>query len=139
MSGKNGPESGLTRSSTTAFSTRATAGHDLQDRRPESQQGQFVWVTDPGEARGNVPRSRGIALWEELVIASRPDGRVIAVNRPGEIVWDKMVAATNEFGAGSGSAAPIAADGRSSWPTGPTRTRVDRRARARSGKELWRW
>ena len=44
--------------------------------------GEFVWVTDPGvKHQGNVPRTRGIALWEDLVIANLPDGRVIAVNR----------------------------------------------------------
>ena len=51
-------------------------------------------MTDPGvKHQGNLPRTRGIALWEDLVIANLPDGRVIAVNRDtGEIVWDKMVA-----------------------------------------------
>ena len=66
---------------------------DLRDQT----KGQFVWVTDPGvKHQGNVPRTRGIALWEDLVIANLPDGRVIAVNRDkGEIVWDRMVAVTN--------------------------------------------
>ncbi len=56
--------------------------------------GEFVWVTDPGvKHEGNIPRTRGIALWEDLVIANLPDGRVIAINRDsGEIVWDKMIA-----------------------------------------------
>jgi alcohol dehydrogenase (cytochrome c) len=49
--------------------------------------------------RATVPRTRGIALWEDLVIANLPDGRVIGVNRAnGEIVWDKKVAVRNEFG-----------------------------------------
>src|SRR5262245_43982803 len=62
--------------------------------------GEFVWVTDPGvKHQGNVSRTRGIALWQHLVIANIPGRRVIAVNRDtGEIVWDKMVASTNEFG-----------------------------------------
>jgi alcohol dehydrogenase (cytochrome c) len=104
-----------------------------------------VWVTDPGvKHEGNVPRSRGIALWEELVIANLPDGRVIAVNRNnGEIVWDKMVAATNEFGARERFyTAPITADGKVivANGAGDAKTRgwiaaLD----ARSGKELWRW
>ena len=66
----------------------------------DPNRGQFVWVTDPGvKHQGNAPRTRGVALWEDLVIANLPDGRVIAVKRDtGEIVWDKMVAATNEFG-----------------------------------------
>src|SRR3979411_2458395 len=44
--------------------------------------GEFVWVCDPGvKHQGNAPRTRGIALWEDLVIANLPDGRVIAINR----------------------------------------------------------
>ena len=36
----------------------------------DSNKGQFVWVTDPGvKHQGNAPRTRGIALWEDLVIA----------------------------------------------------------------------
>ncbi len=62
--------------------------------------GEFVWICDPGvQHEGNVPRTRGIALWEDLVIANLPDGRVIAINRDsGEIVWDKKVAGKDEFG-----------------------------------------
>ena len=57
-------------------------------------------MTDPGvKHQGNAPRTRGVALWEDLVIANLPDGRVIAIKRDnGEIVWDKMVATANEFG-----------------------------------------
>ena len=56
--------------------------------------GEFVWIADPGvKHEGNIPRTRGIALWEDLVINNLPDGRVIAINRDsGEIVWDKQVA-----------------------------------------------
>src|SRR5215216_889714 len=62
--------------------------------------GDFVWICDPGVPhKGNVPRTRGIALWEDLVIANLPDGRVVAINRDkGEIVWDKAIAKPNEFG-----------------------------------------
>src|SRR5262245_22423612 len=77
--------------------------------------GKFVWVTDPGvKHQGNVPRTRGIALWEDLVIANLPDGRVIAVSRDtGEIKWDKTVAVTNEFGSREKFfAAPITAEGK---------------------------
>src|SRR3982074_3571367 len=77
--------------------------------------GEFVWVTDPGvKHEGSVPRTRGIALWEDLVIANLPDGRVIAINRDnGEIVWDKMVATVNEFGSRERFyAAPITAEGK---------------------------
>ena len=66
----------------------------------DPNKGEFVWITDPGvRHEGNVPRTRGIALWDDLVIANLPDGRVIAINRDsGEIVWDKKVAVANEFG-----------------------------------------
>src|SRR5580692_9289001 len=66
----------------------------------DPNRGEFVWVSDSGvRHEGNVPRTRGIALWEDLAIANLPDGRVIAVNRDsGEIVWDKKVAVANEFG-----------------------------------------
>src|ERR1700682_1556598 len=61
--------------------------------------GEFVWVSDSGvRHEGNVSRTRGIALWEDLVIANLPDGRVIAINRDsGEIVWDKKLAVAHEF------------------------------------------
>jgi alcohol dehydrogenase (cytochrome c) len=70
-------------------------GHGLQDRRAQPDKGEFVWVCDPGRhAQGKRPRTRGIALWEDLVLANLPDGRVIAINRDnGEIVWDKKIAA----------------------------------------------
>src|SRR5216684_6591382 len=66
----------------------------------DPNRGQFVWVTDPGvKHQGNFPRTRGLALWEDLVIANLPDGRVIGIKRDtGDIVWDKMVATNNEFG-----------------------------------------
>ena len=60
----------------------------------------FVWTADPGvKHEGNAPRTRGIALWENRVLANLPDGRVIAIDRDtGEIVWDKKIATKNEFG-----------------------------------------
>src|SRR3954462_12786521 len=77
--------------------------------------GSFAWIADPGvKHQGNPPRTRGIALWEDLVIGGLPDGRVIAVNRDnGEIVWDKAIAKTDEFGNRERFfAAPITADGK---------------------------
>src|SRR5437867_7141955 len=66
----------------------------------DPNRGQFVWVTDPGvKHQGNAPRTRGVALWEDLVLANLPDGRVIAIKRDnGEILWDKMVAGTSALG-----------------------------------------
>ena len=94
--------------------------------------------------QGNPPRTRGIALWEDLVIANLPDGRVIAVNRDtGEIVWDKMIAVTDEFGSRERFfAAPITADGKviiaNGAGDGKTRGWIAA-LEARTGKELWRW
>jgi alcohol dehydrogenase (cytochrome c) len=114
------------------------------DARDPSK-GQFVWVTDPGvKHQGNVPRTRGIALWEDLVIANLPDGRVIGINRStGEIVWDKKVAGTNEFGSREKFyAAPITADGKvivaNGAGDGKTRGWIAA-LDARTGNELWRW
>ncbi|MBI3494157.1 MAG: PQQ-binding-like beta-propeller repeat protein [Acidobacteria bacterium] len=111
----------------------------------DPNKGQFFWVTDPGvKHAGNTPRTRGIALWEDLVIANLPDGRVIAVNRDsGEIVWDQKVATTNEFGSREKFfAAPITAEGKviiaNGAGDGKTRGWVAA-LDARTGKELWRW
>src|SRR5258708_13587176 len=79
------------------------------------EQGEFGGIGDPGvKHEGNIPRSRGIALWEDLVINNLPDGRVIAINRDsGEIVWDKQVAKANEFGTKERmNSPPITADGK---------------------------
>jgi alcohol dehydrogenase (cytochrome c) len=100
--GQNGPESEVNPLVDNGF-LYTTDGwgtlYKIDGRNPNK--GEFVWVTDPGvKHQGNKPLTRGIALWEDLVIANLPDGRVIGVNRnSGEIVWDKMVASTNEFGA----------------------------------------
>jgi alcohol dehydrogenase (cytochrome c) len=107
--------------------------------------GDFVWVTDPGvKHQGNVSRTRGIALWEDLVMANLPDGRVIAINRDsGEIVWDKMVATVNEFGSRERFfSAPITAEGKvivaNGAGDGKTRGWIAA-LDARTGKEIWRW
>src|SRR5215475_11108446 len=107
--------------------------------------GEYVWVADPGvKHEGNIPQTRGIALWEDLVIANLPDGRVIAINRDsGEIVWDKVVARPNEFGTKERmNSAPVTAEGKvivaNGAAGGGTRgwlAALD----ARTGNELWRW
>jgi alcohol dehydrogenase (cytochrome c) len=111
----------------------------------DPNKGVFAWVTDPGvKHQGNVPRTRGIALWEDLVLANLPDGRVIAIKRDnGEIVWDKMVATTNEFGSRERFfTAPITAEGKviiaNGAGDGKTRGWVAA-LDARTGNELWRW
>lgn len=107
--------------------------------------GEFVWINDFGvRHEGNVSRTRGIALWEDLVIANLPDGRVVAANRDsGEIVWDKQVAKTDEFGTRERFyTAPITADGKVivANGAGDAGTRGWLAALdARTGNELWRW
>ena len=81
--GQNGPESELNPLIDNGF-MYTTDGwgtlYKIDARAPNK--GELVWVTDPGVAHeGNISRSRGIALWEDLVIANLPDGRVIGVNR----------------------------------------------------------
>src|SRR6188472_4011551 len=107
--------------------------------------GKFVWVADPGvQHEGNVTRTRGIALWEDKVLANLPDGRVIAVNRDtGEIVWDKKVTAKNEFGNQERFlTAPLVADGKvlvqNGAGDGGTRGWVAA-LDVQTGTELWRW
>jgi alcohol dehydrogenase (cytochrome c) len=111
----------------------------------DPNRGQFVWVTDPGvKHAGNFPRTRGLALWEDLVFANLPDGRVIALKRDtGEILWDKVLASTNEFGTRERFVtAPLAVEGKVliSNGAGDAGTRgwiaaLD----ARTGNELWRF
>jgi alcohol dehydrogenase (cytochrome c) len=76
---------------------------------------QFVWTAEPGvKHEGNRPQTRGIALWEDMVIVNAPDGRVLAINRDtGEVVWDKKLAIKTEFGGQEKfAAAPLVADGK---------------------------
>src|SRR4030081_55323 len=99
--GQNGPESEVNPLIDNGF-MYTTDGwgtvYKIDARNPNK--GEFVWICDPGvRHEGNVSRSRGIALWDDRVIANLPDGRVIAIDRDsGEIVWDKKVAVPNEFG-----------------------------------------
>src|ERR1700687_4176286 len=99
--GQNGPENELNPLIDNGFMYTTDGwgtGYKIDARDPN--RGQFVRVHDPGgKHQGNISRTRGVALWEDLVIANLPDGRVIAVKRDtGELVWDQMMAATNEFG-----------------------------------------
>jgi alcohol dehydrogenase (cytochrome c) len=107
--------------------------------------GEFVWIQDSGvRHEGNRSQTRGLALWEDLVIATLPDGRVVALNRDsGEHVWDKRVATTNEFGTRERlAAAPITVEGKVIIANGAgdagTRGWVAA-LDARTGNELWRW
>ncbi|HEX9555246.1 MAG TPA: PQQ-binding-like beta-propeller repeat protein, partial [Reyranella sp.] len=144
--GQNGPENEVNPLIDNGF-MYTTDGwgtvYKIDARNPNK--GEFVWVADPGvKHQGNVPRTRGIALWEDLVIANLPDGRVIAINRDsGEIVWDKMVAGKTEFGRQEKFlTAPLVADGKvivqNGAGDGGTRGWVAA-LEVRTGKELWRW
>src|SRR5688572_5904221 len=114
--GQNGPESELNPLIDNGFMYTSDGWgtiYKIDARQPN--RGQFVWVTDPGVPHeGNTSRSRGIALWEDKVIANLPDGRVIAINRDnGEIVWDKKMMTKNEFGNQERFlTAPLVADGK---------------------------
>ena len=91
-----------------------------------------------------MPRTRGIALWEDRVLANLPDGRVIAINRDnGEIVWDKKIATKNEFGGQEKFfTAPLVADGKvliqNGAGDGGTRGWVAA-LDVKTGDELWRF
>jgi alcohol dehydrogenase (cytochrome c) len=144
--GQNGPENELNPLIDNGFMYTSDGWgtvYKIDARDPNRS--QFVWVTDPGvKHQGNAPRTRGIALWEDLVIANLPDGRVIAIKRDnGEIVWDKMVATTNEFGNREKfTTAPMTVEDKVLIANGAgdagTRGWVAA-LEARTGKELWRW
>ncbi len=144
--GQNGPENELNPLIDNGFMYTSDGWgtiYKIDARDPNK--GQFLWVTDPGvKHQGNTSRTRGVALWEDLVIANLPDGRVIAVRRDnGEIVWDKMMATTNEFGNKEFfDTAPLTAEDKVLIANGAgdagTRGWVAA-LEARTGKELWRW
>jgi alcohol dehydrogenase (cytochrome c) len=144
--GQNGPENEVNPLIDNGFMYTTDgwgAVYKIDARNPGK--GEFVWIADPGvKHQGNAPRTRGIALWEDLVLANLPDGRVIAINRDsGEIVWDKMVAGRNEFGRRERFlTAPLVADGKvlvqNGAGDGGTRGWVAA-LDVRTGNELWRW
>ena len=92
--GQNGPENEINPLIDNGFMYTSDGWgtiYKIDARQPN--RGQFVWVADPGVPHeGNTSRTRGIALWEDKVLANLPDGRVIAINRDnGEIIWDKKI------------------------------------------------
>jgi len=79
--GQNGPENEVNPLIDNGF-MYTTDGwgtvYKIDARNPNK--GEFVWISDSGvRHEGNVPRTRGIALWDDLVIANLPDGRVDGV------------------------------------------------------------
>ena len=144
--GQNGPEAELNPLVDNGFMYTSDGWgtiYKIDARAPNK--GEFVWTSQSGvRHEGNRTQTRGIALWEDLVIANLPDGRVIALNRDsGEIVWDKKVAQPNEFGNKERfHAAPLIAEGKVIVANGAgdagTRGWVAA-LDAKTGNELWRW
>ena len=144
--GRNGPESEVNPLIDNGF-MYTTDGwgtvYKIDARNPDY--GDFVWIADPGvDHEGNSSRSRGIALWEDKVLANLPDGRVIAIDRDnGEIVWDVEIAGINEFGRRERFlTAPLVVDGKviihNGAGDGGTRGWVAA-LDVETGDELWRW
>ena len=144
--GQNGPEAELNPLVDNGFMYTSDGWgtvYKIDARNPDY--GKLVWVADAGvDHEGNTSRSRGIALWEESVLANLPDGRVIAIDREnGEIIWDEEVAVTNEFGTRERFlTAPLVADGKvivqNGAGDGGTRGWVAA-LDVDTGEELWRW
>ena len=144
--GQNGPEAELNPLIDNGFMYTSDGWgtvYKIDARNPDY--GKIVWIADPGvDHEGNTSRSRGIALWEESVLANLPDGRVIAIDREnGEIIWDEEVAVTNEFGTQERfRTAPLVADGKvlvqNGAGDGGTRGWVAA-LDVDTGQELWRW
>jgi alcohol dehydrogenase (cytochrome c) len=144
--GPNGPEAELNPLIDNGFMYTSDGWgtlYKIDARKPD--QGSFVWVANPGvKTQGATSRTRGIALWEDLVVANLPDGRVVAVNRDsGKIVWDKMIASKNEFGSMDRFyTAPLVAEGKVLVQNGAgdagTRGWVAG-LDVKTGNELWRF
>jgi alcohol dehydrogenase (cytochrome c) len=61
------------------------------------KRGDIVWIGDTGvekdASRGILLASRGLALWNDLVVVALNDGRVVAFDdETGDIMWDQQVA-----------------------------------------------
>ena len=84
----------------------------------DGKSAKILWTADPAiDKAAETPRTRGLALWGNLVLENIKDGRVVAAKADtGEIVWDKQIARTEanwEFDAGEGfTAAPLAVEGK---------------------------
>jgi alcohol dehydrogenase (cytochrome c) len=106
--------------------------------------GKIVWVCDAGvdkdPTRGILLASRGLALYENTVIANLNDGRVIACDiETGDVVWDQQVA--KDPGEGFNAAPLVVKDkvlvGQSfgDWATRGWIAALD----AKTGEEVWRF
>lgn len=114
----------------------------LDVRNPK--QADLIWISDPQiEHEGNDPQTRGIALYGTSIINPLRDGRLVAIDRDsGEILWDKQMAVTTEYGGQERfNAAPLCIEDKCmvSNATGDGGTRgwlaaVD----PKTGEEIWR-
>jgi alcohol dehydrogenase (cytochrome c) len=108
------------------------------------KKGQIVWIGDTGidkdPTRGILLASRGLALWNNLVVVALNDGRVVAFDdETGDIVWDQQVA--SEPGEGFTNA-PLAVKDKlivgqsyGDWATRGWVAALD----AATGEEVWRF
>lgn len=108
------------------------------------KEGKIVWICDTGvdkdASRGIVLANRGLALWNNLVIANLNDGRVIACDtESGDVVWDQKIA--KDPGEGFNAAPLVVKDniliGQSfgDWATRGWVAALD----AATGNEVWRF
>ncbi len=108
------------------------------------KEGKVVWICDTGvdkdPTRGIILASRGLALWNNLVIANLNDGRVIACDsETGDVVWDQKVG--KDPGEGFNAAPLVVKDkvlvGQSfgDWATRGWIAALD----AATGNEVWRF
>ena len=144
--GRNGPESEVNPLIDNGFMYTSDGWgtvYKIDARQPD--RGDFVWIADPGvDHEGNTSRTRGIALWEDKVLANLPDGRVIAIDRDtGDIVWDVEMAGQTEFGRRERFlTAPLVADGKVLVQNGAGDSGTRGWVAAldvETGEELWRW
>ena len=105
-----------------------------------------MWVADPGvQHEGNAPRTRGIALWEDRVLANLPDGRVDRDQprqRRDRLGQEDRRARTSSAARRRFFTAPLVADGKVIVQNGAgdagTRGWVAA-LDVKTGNELWRW
>ncbi len=108
------------------------------------QAADLLWISDPEiEHEGNDPQTRGIALYGTNIINPLRDGRLVAHDRDsGEILWDKQMAVTTEYGGQERfNAAPLCIENKcmvaNATGDGGTRGWLAA-ADPTTGEELWR-
>jgi glucose dehydrogenase len=98
--GQNGPENEVNPLIDNGFMYTATAGaRSTRSTRATRIARVRVGGRSRRAARGQRAATRGIALWEDKVVANLPTAASSHQPRQREIVWDKKIAGKNEFGA----------------------------------------